>query len=106
MTDLENIKNKSYSRDEIVLEYDDAIKLLNYCELSNIKILGWEGWIKYSDGSIGHSQKYQGTNDLFDINISDAIALSKNTINLAHSEWKTKPEIENATLLFCFTTDT
>ena len=80
---------------------------LRYCvEEKNLKILGWEGWIKYPNNSLGHSKKYQGTTDLSSMPNSSAIAFTKSLIMQAHTEWKEKPEVENADLLFCITINT
>jgi hypothetical protein len=106
MYSLEDIKSRSSSNDEMVIEYIDAMELLDIFNRSNIKVLGWEGWIKHPNGSIGHSQKYQGTTDLSAMPNSSAISLTKSTIMQAYTEWEEKPEAENAILLFCITTNT
>lgn len=105
MHSLEEIISRSSSNEEIVVEYMDAMELLDIYEKNNTKVLGWEGWVKYIDGSLGHSGKYQGTTDLSTMPNQSAIALTKSTIMQAHTEWEEKPEFENATLLFCITTE-
>jgi hypothetical protein len=97
---------RSESDDEIVVEFADAIDLLDIFEERSIEVLGWEGWIKYSDGAFGHSQQHQGTGDLSSMPQTAAIALVKSTIIKANSEWQEKPEASNARLLFCITTNT
>jgi len=64
MYSFEDIKSRSASKDELVVEYIDAMELLHIFERENIKVLGWEGWIKYPNGKLGHSEKYQGTERL------------------------------------------
>lgn len=106
MYNLEDIKGRSESPDEIVVNYIDAMELLYIFERNNTKVLGWEGWVKHSDGSVGHSQKYQGTTDLSHMPNTSAIALVKSTIMQANTEWEERPEVTDAELLFCITTNT
>lgn len=103
---IEDIKSRSESPDEIVVNYTDAMELLNILEINNTKVMGWEGWVKYLDGSLGHSQRYQGTTDLSSMPNPSAIALVKGTIMQAHIEWEEKPEVNGAKLFFCITTNT
>jgi len=98
MYDIKDIISRSASTDEIVVSYADAMELL---QIKNIRILGWEGWIKRQDGTVGHSIRYQGTSDLSNLPDSSALHLVKTSITQAQSEWREKPEIENAELLFC-----
>lgn len=106
MYSFEDIKERSESPDELVVNYTDAMELLYIFEKESIQVLGWEGWLKYNNGSLGHSQKYQGTSDLSLMPNAPAIALVKSTIIQAHTEWKEQPEVSNASLLFCITTNT
>lgn len=106
MYSLEDIESRSSSNNEMVVEYIDAMELLYIYEKNQIKVLGWEGWIKYPNGSLGHSKRYQGTTDLSTMPIFSAISLMKSTIIQAHSESEEKPEVENAILLFGITTNT
>ncbi|MBQ4811414.1 hypothetical protein J8M20_08700 [Pseudoalteromonas luteoviolacea] len=100
------IISRSESSDEIVVAYTDAIELLYLYENDSTQICGWEGWIKYSDGSLGHSKKYQGTEDLSHMPKPSAIALAKSTIMQSHNEWQEKPEVENASLYYSITVNT
>ncbi|EAR07351.1 hypothetical protein [Reinekea blandensis] len=106
MYSFEEIKERSVSENELVVGYTDAMELLYILEQSGTQVLGWEGWIKYKDGRLGHSQKHQGTVDLSDMKNNFAIALVKSTIMQAKVEWDEKPEVNGATLLYCITTDT
>ncbi|MCP5326566.1 MAG: hypothetical protein H7A09_09630 [Oceanospirillaceae bacterium] len=106
MYSFEDIKGRSESEGELVVGYTDAMELLYLFEQSNTQVLGWEGWLKYENGKLCHSQKYQGTSDLSAMPNGSAIALIKSTIMQAHTEWQEKPEVSNASLLFCITTNT
>ena len=106
MYELEDIKHRSSSDDELVVGYTDAMELLFIFEKNKTKVLGWEGWIKYPDGRLGHSKWHQGTDDLSSLPQSSSIALSKSTIMQSYTEWLEKPEIVGAELLFCITTNT
>jgi len=106
MYSYEDIKNRSEFDREIVVNYIDSMELLDIYEQNSTRVLGWEGWLKHSNGSLGHSLKYQGTTDLSAMPIASAISLVKCTIMQAHTEWEEKPEVKNAELLFCITTNT
>jgi hypothetical protein len=106
MYSLEDIKERSESEEELVVGYTDAMELLHLFEKSDTQVLGWEGWIKFENGQLTHSQKYQGTTSLSSMSNTSAIALIKSTIMQAHTEWQEKPEVENANLIFCITTNT
>lgn len=104
MYSFEDIRDRSKSASEIVVSYIDALELLYIYKKNDTKILGWEGWVEHPDGTLGHSEKYQGTADLSRMENSAAIALVKSTIMQANTEWETKPEINGGVLLFCITT--
>ncbi|WP_163134425.1 hypothetical protein [Agarivorans sp. Alg241-V36] len=106
MYSFEDIKERSESESELVVSYADAMDLLLLFEQSDTQVLGWDGWLKYENGKLGSSQKYQGTVDLSDLPNSSAIALVKSTIMRAHTEWGEEPEVNGASLLFCITTGT
>ncbi|WGL16529.1 hypothetical protein PVT68_17425 [Microbulbifer bruguierae] len=106
MYSFEDIKERSESDDELVVGYADAMELLYLFEQSDTQVIGWEGWLKYENGTLGHSQKYQGTVDLSAMPKTSAIALVKSTIMQANTEWLENPEVHNANLLFCITTNT
>ena len=105
MYNFEDIKERSLSDSEMVVEYTDAMELLEIYKNNSIKVLGWEGWLKHANGALGHSLKYQGTVDLSSMPLDSAIALCKQTIMQAHTEWQEIPEDENADLYFCITTN-
>lgn len=105
MCNIEDIRRRSKSASEVVVSYTDAVELLNIYKQKDIKVLGWEGWIEYSDSTLGHSLNHQGTADISEMDSASANALVKSTIMQACKEWKENPEAEEAELLFCITTD-
>ena len=106
MYSLEDIKGRSESDGELIVGYTDAMELLYLFEQSDTQVYGWEGWLKYETGKLSHSLKYQGTADLSAMTNTSAIAFIKSTIMQANTEWQEKPEISNADLFFCITTNT
>lgn len=106
MYSFEDIKARSESADELVVNYTDAMELLYLFKQNSTKVLGWEGWVKHSDGSLGHSQRYQGSTNLSSMPNESAIALIGSSIMQAHTEWEEQPEVKGARLLFCITTNT
>ena len=106
MYSLEEIIARSYSENEIVLKYIDAMELLDWFGVNKTKIYGWEGWILHPSGKLGHSARYQGSGDLEALPIDSAIILAKGQIMQANWEWSEKPEVEGGELLFCITVAT
>ena len=105
MYSLEEIISRSYSENEIVLNYTDAMELLYWFGVNKTKIYGWEGWILHPSGKLGHSARYQGSGDLETLPIDSVIILTKGQIMQANWEWSEKPEVEGGELLFCITAD-
>ena len=106
MNSFEDIKKRSASKSELVVNYRDAMELLYIFEGEGTQILGWEGWIKFSDGRLGHSPKYQGIADLATLDLKAAIALVKSTIMQSYNEWNEIEETSDGELLFCISTNT
>ena len=105
-------KEKSLSKDEYVLSYEDAIEFINEMVIQKIPIVAWEGWIKYRFGKIGHSETFQGTAACLQRNDEDIETYIKRANNFARStieaewmRWYTEPEIKKGTLYFCITID-
>ena len=101
MHSLEDIQQRSVSKDELVVEYMDAMDVLDIFLRRGVSVHGWKGWLVYSNGLIGHSSRYQGTTDLSSMPLTSAIALVKATIMQAHTEWQERPEVPDADLYFC-----
>ena len=106
MHNIEEIKKRSISTNELVVEYMDAMDALEIFHDMGVKVLGWEGWLSYRNGSVGHSLRHQGTTDLSHIPSMAAIALAKATIMQAHTEWQESPEVPDAELFFCISLGT
>ena len=106
MSRYEAIQSRSHDAGELVLGYSDAIEMLHLFEKRSTRILGWEGWILYPSGEMGHSEAHQGTVDLSEISVGAALALVKSTIQQANVEWQKNPEVEGGQLLFCITPET
>ena len=100
---FEEIRKRSASGRERVVDPADAIEVLRLCEQPSTPVLGWEGWLEYRDGRLGHSQQHQGTADLSELPRNSALELCRTTIERSFVEWRQKPEDENARLLFCIT---
>ena len=90
---------------EIVLPHIEALEALDLLERNGVKILGWEGWLRHSDGSIGHSARAQGTADLSGVQPADAYRLCRETLAAAHRAQQDDPERPDSDLLFCITHD-
>lgn len=101
MTDLKRI---SISERELVFSYAHAIEVLGLLESQAVPLLGWEGWLRFPDGRLGHSSKHQGT-DTLGLDSVDAYRWAKDTICASQQEHECLPEVPDTELLFCITLD-
>ena len=92
---------RSASRWEIVLRYEDALGALEHLGTRGVRVLGWEGWLVYSDGRTGHSTRFQGTTDLGALAPEKAIEVCRATMAGAHIMSSANPEAPDAELQFC-----
>ena len=93
----------SLSDREIVLKYPAVISIIRRLPEFGLRALGWEGWLRYPDGQVGHSSVHQGTVDLSDLPPEEAAEVCISTITQAHAEAMQQPGV--AELYFCLTTD-
>jgi hypothetical protein len=91
----------SLSDREIVLPYPDVISTIHRLPRFGLRLLGWEGWLRYADGRIGHSAHQQGTLDLCAMSPIEASEFCIRTIEQAHAEAVRDPE--PGELYFCIT---
>ena len=91
--------SRSLSNREVVLPYPDVIARIHRLREFGLRLLGWEGWLRYPDGRCGHSARHQGTVDLSDIPAQEATELCIRTIEQAQAEATREPEAGE--LYFC-----
>lgn len=91
----------SLSAHEIVLPYPDVIGIIHQPPRFGLRLLGWEGWLRYPDGRVGHSARHQGTNDLSEVSPAEAAELCVRSIEQAHADATRQPEAGE--LYFCVT---
>ena len=106
MQKLDAIAARSHSDSELVLSYADAMDVLATLEEESLRVMAWEGWVLYPNGTLGHSQKHQGTIELSSLSASETTRLAKATIQEAYRDWHTDPEVRDGELLFCITLET
>jgi len=94
----------SLSAIEIVLPYPEIVARIRRLPEFGLRLLGWEGWLRYPDGRVGHSARYQGTADISKLSPSDATDFCIRTIEDAHAEAIQEPE--RGELYFCVTVTT
>lgn len=99
------LADRSASDREIVLTCSDALAALQHLADSGHQILGWEGWLRYVDGRLGHSARHQGTADLGGLAARDAVEVCRKTIIEVEAAWGRNPEITGAELLYCITVE-
>jgi hypothetical protein len=101
----EHLVSASASEHELVLPFAASLEALNAIAANGGRILGWEGWLRRSDGSLGHSAIHQGTLDLTGTAPDEALELCRETMAEANREHSRAPEIGGSELLFCITYD-
>ena len=94
---------QSASPSEVVLPYLQAIEALKVYAGARKRVLGWEGWIRTPDGTVGHANPPMGTADLSKLDVQSAMATCRRTIDDAHSAWSASVSSHDAELLFCIT---
>ena len=106
----DELKSRSLSSKEIVLKFEDALLAIDTLIKANLAILGWEGWLKYADGRIGHSLIFQGTisidrdkDEPWELYVLRSAEFCRNTIKQDQQIWDKKPEFPDATLYYCIT---
>lgn len=100
---------RSLSHDEIVLNYEDVLTALDIFLEKGWAFLGWEGWGKYKDSSVGHCH-YQGTvsinnteNKSWDEYAKDSYEFVKKTIIKDYKAWQGSDHAKEYELYFCIT---
>lgn len=91
----------SLSDREIVLPYSEAIEAIDHLSGIGYRLLGWEGWLRYADGSRGHSGRHQGTEGVERMDVAEAADYCKLTIKDSHEIWQKDPCYRGADLYFC-----
>lgn len=103
-----DLRRESLSDREIVLPYSEVLKAIDILVNADWAVLSWEGWLKYSDGKVGHSSEYHGTvvieqdeNELWHDYVVRSASFCRRTIEQAQQQWNGKPEKVNAELYYC-----
>jgi hypothetical protein len=95
----------SASATELVLPLAQALEAVELLERTGIAVLGWEGWLRHSDGKLGHSARHQGTVMHQSVVTPPEFAWLRETMEIAQAEHLSSPEAPNSQLLFCITPD-
>lgn len=102
---LSELQKKSASSRELVLPLPEATEALALLEQAGATLLGWEGWLRRPDGSLGHSARHQGTVDVTHLSRPEAYALAMSTMQQSQSTHDSDPEVPSSELLFCITSE-
>lgn len=100
---LADLQQLSVSQNELVLPYPSAIEALRILEATGATLMGWEGWLRYPDGKLGHSDIHQGTTDISALSSPEAFIWAYTTMGLAQKEHELQNRTTGAKLLFCIT---
>ena len=97
------LRELSISQREIVLPMTEALEAINLLESQGIQILGWEGWVKDTQGRVGHGSAPQGTGSLQELSVQDAAHLCRTTIPREAVQWAQNNPGSTDALHFCIT---
>jgi hypothetical protein len=100
--DLSDLFARSISPRELVVSAADALIAIDRLETADVKVLGWEGWLEWSDGKHSHDSQAQGTVDLSPLSVAEAASFCRETIREAAEQWEESPR-PNATRFYCLT---
>src|SRR5688572_14334894 len=105
-----DLMQSSLSDRELVLRLPEALAALKALAAGNLPVLGWEGWIRYPDGRVGHSRQHQGSVSLdrdpgetMPDYVQRSVGFARTTIIAAQDAWDQEPEVPGGQLYFCIT---
>jgi hypothetical protein len=64
-----------------------ALEAIGLLESQGIQILGWEGWVRDTQGRVGHGSAPQGTGSLQELSVHEAAQLCRTTIPSDAAQW-------------------
>ena len=99
----ERLRETSISQQEIVLPMAEALEAIDLLESQGVLILGWEGWVKDTQGRVGHGSAPQGTESLQDLSAHEAAELCRATIPADAEQWAQDNPGSTDALYFCIT---
>lgn len=102
----ERLSSKSISSKEVVLPYQEALEAIDIFENGGYLLLGWEGWVKASDGRVGHGSAPQGTVSLEKCTVVEAANICRETICSDKADWEKEDPESDEKLYFCITVRT
>lgn len=97
-----DLAQRSLSNREIVLALPDAERAIEHLGKSGRRLEGWEGWVKFADGSRTHSLRHPGS-FVLPTDGPRAAAVTLENIRKAQETWDRSPEYPGAALYFCLT---
>jgi hypothetical protein len=97
------LREASISSCEIVLPMAEALEAIDLLESQGLQILGWEGWVRDSQGRVGHGSAPQGTGSLQDLSAQEAAQLCRATIPAGAAQWVQDNPGSTDALHFCIT---
>jgi len=100
---IAEFQSKSASPNELVLPLSEALEALQLMAQSSVSVLGWEGWLRYPGGKLGHSQQHQGTAPAPQLSQVELYAWLRSTMQDSQVEHHRNPEVSGSELLFCIT---
>lgn len=97
-----DVASRSLSAREIVLALEDAERAIEHLRKAGRRLEGWEGWVKFADGSRTHSLRHPGS-FVLPTDGARAAAVTLENIRKAQATWDRSPEYPGAALYFCLT---
>ena len=98
------LSSKSISDGEVVLPLAEALLAINILEAAGFQILGWEGWVKGTDGRVGHGSagRYSSAS-LEKLSLGEAARVTRHGIVEDAASWNAANAGTTDLLHFCIT---
>ena len=102
---IAKFQTQSASPSELVLPLADTLEVLQLMEQSGVSVIGWEGWLRYPDGKLGHSRNHPGTASADPLTMAETYAWLRSTMLESQGAHDRHPEVAGSELLFCISSE-
>ena len=100
----QDLSSRSISPREVVLPLPDALLAIDVLEVAGFHILGWEGWVRSSDGRVGHGSAGRYSSMSLDgLDPGEAAKFTRQGIAEDAASWEAENTGTTDALHFCIT---
>ena len=106
----ESLRHQSLSSREIVLPLEEALQVIDLLSAAEWALFGWEGWVRYPDGTYGHAPDGMGTMSIerteredWETYVQRSANFCRETMKLEQKLWDSNAKHPLIQLYFCLT---